>query len=124
MQKIKFLEAYEINSSFYGDEHPIIASNLNNLGLISFVEGDYQDAKDKIMKSLEITLKNFGFVHKDNARGFINLGRINANLGFFPESEKNLNQAKEIFEQLFGINDLRTQNVLKIIEIVRRKEKY
>ncbi|MEM3318795.1 MAG: tetratricopeptide repeat protein, partial [Thermoplasmatales archaeon] len=49
-----FNKSLQINRKYYGDEHPDVASDLNNLGNLYGIQGRYDDAEKMYNQALEI----------------------------------------------------------------------
>ena len=58
-------ESLEITRRVVGNEHPITASSLNNLGTLYCDKGDYDRALPLLQQSLEIRERVLGEEHPD-----------------------------------------------------------
>ncbi|MCQ2317771.1 MAG: tetratricopeptide repeat protein, partial [Bacteroidales bacterium] len=67
--------------SYYGEEHPDVATNYNNIGEIYSSQGDYSRALEYHTKSFEILKKIFGEEHPDVATSYNNIGIIYSSQG-------------------------------------------
>jgi len=56
-------QALAIDRAVYGDQHPSVARDLNNLGAAYFALGQQEKAKDYFQESYDIKLKFFGAEH-------------------------------------------------------------
>lgn len=72
-----YQRALTIGETHYGPENPIIATSLNNLGLLYKELGDLLKSKTYLEKSLEICRAYFGQTHKKTVITKDNLNAVN-----------------------------------------------
>ena len=73
----------------FGEDHADVASSYNNLALVYYSLGEYNQAKELHEKALTIRKKIFGEDHADLASSYNNLASVYNRLGKY-------NQAKEL----------------------------
>jgi serine/threonine-protein kinase len=89
-------QALEIYRKFYGEEHPVVAGVLNNLGAIETNRGNYSASEAYYRRALTITESWYGVNHPETAA---NLTAIAQQLSYQKkdaEAQKLLEQALEI----------------------------
>ncbi|MGC1122969.1 MAG: tetratricopeptide repeat protein, partial [Candidatus Methanofastidiosia archaeon] len=67
-------KALKIDLAIYGENHPDVARDYNNLGLAWYALGDSRKAIDYYEKALKIDVGIYGENHPDVARDYNNLG--------------------------------------------------
>ena len=87
-----------------GDEHPDVASSLNNLGVLCSNIGDYQSAESFYKQSLAIKKKAFGEKHPNLVLSLDNLGQLFSDIGDYKSAEPYYKQALEIRKQALGVD--------------------
>ncbi|HOY96896.1 MAG TPA: CHAT domain-containing protein, partial [Catalimonadaceae bacterium] len=97
-------QAYEIRKKIYDENHPVVATSLNNLGSLYWKMGDYAKAEPFQLKSLEMQKKNLGENHPDVAGLLGNLGILYQNMGRLQKAEPYHIQALDIRKKAFGEN--------------------
>ncbi|MEH2310839.1 MAG: tetratricopeptide repeat protein, partial [Nostoc sp.] len=58
-----YIEALAMRKRLLGDEHPDVASSLNNLAFLYDSQGRYSDAEPLYIEALEIAEKRLGANH-------------------------------------------------------------
>jgi tetratricopeptide (TPR) repeat protein len=71
--RLQHRRAFDLSSSVYGQEHPILAQDLNNLARASQKLGEYDDALDAFTRALAIAERTLGTEHSDYADALYNL---------------------------------------------------
>ncbi|MCD4697828.1 MAG: CHAT domain-containing protein [Bacteroidales bacterium] len=95
----EYLNASEIiNDILLPDNHPEKAPLLNNLAKLYKEKGQYGKAEDLYKKMLEIDREYYGRQHIIIAQDLHNLGVLYTTIGNLSEAEKQLTQAKSIYE--------------------------
>ena len=70
-------QAYDIRKKVFGDEHPLVASDLNNLAALLDEDPKNWDEAEKLYKeSLAIRKKVLGEEHPDVAESLNNLAEL------------------------------------------------
>ncbi len=92
----------EIDEKALGPDHPAVATDLNNLGLLYNKLGDYDKAEPLYKRALEIDEKALGPDHPGVATGLNNLGELYYNLDDFAKAEPLYKRALEITEEALG----------------------
>lgn len=89
--------ALKIDQDLYGHEHPIVARDANNLGLVLLDLHDLMGAKENFERALRIDEK-LGPDHSDTARDARNLGSV-------LRYQSKLENAKKCFERALRIDE-------------------
>jgi len=113
-----FKQALEIFKKIYGENHPDVASTLNNLGIVYYNQGRYNEAEELYKQALEIFKKIYGENHPDVASTLINLGIVYFNQGKYNEVEGLCKKALEILIKKFGENHPAVASTLNNLGIV------
>ena len=92
----------EIDEKALGTDHPSVARDLNNLGLLYKALGDYDKAEPLYERALEIDEKVLGPDHPNVAIRLNNLGSLYNNLGDYDKAEPLYKRALEINEKALG----------------------
>jgi CHAT domain-containing protein len=67
-------KAIAILSGIYGEKHPSVGSEFNNIAAVLEAKGDYQNAYDFYLKCLEIKRNAYGEIHREVAVTYNNIG--------------------------------------------------
>ena len=70
----QFESALKLQQDHFGNDHPIVAATLNNMGAILYSSGDWDGATSWYEKGLEIYRRIRGEDHLDTAGSYNNLG--------------------------------------------------
>ncbi|MGD8743336.1 MAG: tetratricopeptide repeat protein, partial [Granulosicoccaceae bacterium] len=87
---------FAIYESQVGIEHPIIATLLNNIGQMYYLQGRYADAEKVLQRALEIKRKFF-------APGTLSLAETYNHLGYLYYLQKKDAEAANMFDQAIAI---------------------
>ncbi len=99
--EVKLREAvYEAKK--FGDADPRLAANLNNLGSIYFLQGNYAAAEAFYERALRIRQKMLKPLDLDLATSLFNMGSLRARQNRLEEAAQLYRQALEIQEQVLG----------------------
>ena len=102
-QAIEYYEkALEIFKSFYGENHPSVASTLGNLGNARSALGEKKRAIEYYEKVLEITKSFHGAHHPSVADTLNNLGLAWSDLGENKKAVEYYEKALEILKSFYG----------------------
>ena len=80
----------------YGSDHPKVAADLNNLGLLLQAQGDLAGARLVYERALVILQKALGPEHPDTARSLNNLASL-------LQAQGDLAGARPLFERALAI---------------------
>lgn len=94
--------ALAIDEASYGLEHPQVAADLNNLGLVLRALGDMAGAKTQLERALAITEAALGSAHPSVASCLNNLGSVLKVLGDLAGAKANYERALAIHEAAYG----------------------
>ena len=83
-----------------GDEHPDVATSLNDLALLYKNQGRYDDAELLYIQALDIRKKLLGDKHYDVALSLNNLAVLYDNQGRYDDAQRLYIQALEIYKKL------------------------
>jgi tetratricopeptide (TPR) repeat protein len=120
-----FKKCLELAEQILGDDHPSIATSLNNLAYLYDSMGRYSEARELFIKSLEIREKYFGANHPETASILNNLGHLLYSIGNYSEAEPLFAKALEIRKQKLGIDHLHTALSLNnLAELYRAMGRY
>ncbi|GHO90358.1 tetratricopeptide repeat protein [Reticulibacter mediterranei] len=92
-----FRQALAIAQSF-GPEHLLVAVSLNNLGLLYWEQGQYEQAEPSLQQALHIWEKILGPHHPEIALPLNNLGLLYSKQGQYEQAESLLQRALHIRE--------------------------
>lgn len=99
-------QALQLAEQVFGQEHPYVATSLNNLAVLKQRSGEYSAAKSIYARSLAIRQRVFGGEHYSSAESMNNLGDLYRTLGNYAEAEPLLNKSLVINEKLYGSDSL------------------
>ena len=94
--------ALKIDEASFGPDHPEIARDVNNLGLLLQALGELPAARAHLDRALKINEASFGPDHPNVARDVNNLGLLLQDLGELPAARAYLERALKIDEASFG----------------------
>ncbi|HLJ97257.1 MAG TPA: CHAT domain-containing tetratricopeptide repeat protein [Gemmataceae bacterium] len=117
--------ASETFHAVLGEEDPLYAQSLNNLGVLCQDTGDYAQAARLFREALPILKKARGELHPVYATTLHNLGDVYADAGDLAQAEPLLRQSLELVQKSLGQdNGLYIQNLANLAKIQRRKHDY
>jgi tetratricopeptide (TPR) repeat protein len=90
--------------SRFGENHPHVATSLNNLALLYKNQGRYEAAEPLYIQALELTKQLLGENHPDYAQSLNNLALLYYSQGRYEAAEPLLIQALELRKQLLTEN--------------------
>ena len=88
----------------FGEEHPDVATSLNNLAALYKSQGKYSQAEPLYQQALEMTRRLLGEEHPSVATSLNNLAYLYSSQGRYSEAEPLYQQALEIYERCLGVN--------------------
>jgi tetratricopeptide (TPR) repeat protein len=95
-------ESLKIRKKVHENEHPDVASSLNNLALLYENQGRYEEAEPLYKESLKMRKKFLGDKHPDVAGSLNNLAELYRNQGRYEEAEPLYKDAHEMWQKLLG----------------------
>ena len=95
-------KALKIDLAVFGDKHPNVAREYNNLGLAWSNLGDDKKAIEYYSKALEIDMSVFGDKHPEVAIVYNNLGEAWSNLGDDKKAIEYYSKSLEILLEVYG----------------------
>jgi tetratricopeptide (TPR) repeat protein len=97
-----YRECLEITLKLLGQEHPYVASSLNDLAGLYEKQGKYEKAEPLYIKALQMREKLLGQEHPDVASSLNNLALLYVNQERYEEAEPLYKQAIQMLQKLFG----------------------
>ncbi|MDZ8094652.1 MAG: tetratricopeptide repeat protein [Nostoc sp. DedQUE05] len=97
-----YKKCLQISKKLLSEEHPDIASSLNNLALLYDFQGRYSEAEPLYQQALELRRKLLGEEHPDVAACLNNLASLYNSQGRYSEAEPLYQQALELRRKLLG----------------------
>ncbi|KKI98295.1 tetratricopeptide repeat family protein, partial [Prochlorothrix hollandica PCC 9006 = CALU 1027] len=94
-----------------GANHPDTAQGLNNLALLYYSMGRYEEALPLYRRSLAICEQELGANHPDTATSLNNLAGLYKSMGRYEEAEPYYLQAVSVFAQTLGSEHPNTNTV-------------
>ncbi|NEO41445.1 MAG: tetratricopeptide repeat protein [Moorea sp. SIOASIH] len=95
-------QCLNITRSHLGENHPDVATSLDNLGDIYYFQGRYDEAKPIYQQALEMRKQLLGHHHPDVATSLNNLAYLYHSMGRYDQAEPLIQQALEMYKQLLG----------------------
>jgi tetratricopeptide (TPR) repeat protein len=95
-----------------GENHPHVATSLNNLAELYKTQGKYAEAETLRLRCLEIERKTLGENHPQFATSLNNLAGLYLAQGKYAEAEPLYQRAITIFLEKLGENHPNTQTVM------------
>ncbi|MEM9092062.1 MAG: tetratricopeptide repeat protein [Cyanobacteria bacterium P01_F01_bin.53] len=88
--------------SRFGENHPDVATSLNNLALLYRSQGRYEEAEPLFLQALEMSRELLGQSHPSVATSLNNLATLYKSQGRYEEAEPLFLQALELSRELLG----------------------
>ncbi|NET67072.1 MAG: tetratricopeptide repeat protein [Moorea sp. SIO1G6] len=95
-------DALRIRKQLLGEEHPDIATSLNDLGLLYDAMGRYEQAEPLLNQALEMRRRLLGKEHPSVALSLNNLAELYYSMARYSEAEPLYTQALEMRKRLLG----------------------
>ncbi|NET67412.1 MAG: tetratricopeptide repeat protein [Moorea sp. SIO1G6] len=95
-------KALEIRQQVLGEEHPDVATSLNNLALLYSRQGRYQQAEPLFQQALDLRKRLLGDQHPHVATSLNNLAFLYYSQGRYQEAEPLYQQALDLRKRLLG----------------------
>jgi len=112
--------ALKINEAAYGPDHPTVAIDVNNLGLVLQALGDLPAAKQAFERALKIDEAAYGPDHPTVAIDVNNLGSVLQDLGDLPAAKQAFERAIAIGEAAYGPNHPKVATFINNLGLVLR----
>ena len=97
-----FIQCLESIKHHFGEEHPDVATSLNNLAALYLDIGRYSEAELLYQQDLKLTLRLLGAEHPDVATSLNNLAELYRETGRYSEAEPLYQQALKMLQRLLG----------------------
>ena len=94
----------EAVQSRLGDNHPLVATSLNNLAELYYFQGRYTEAEPLLLEALDLRKRLLRDNHPDLATSLNNLAYLYKSQGRYKEAEPLYLEALELFKRLLGDN--------------------
>ncbi|MBD0268846.1 MAG: CHAT domain-containing protein, partial [Cyanobacteria bacterium Co-bin8] len=101
-----YLRSLRLYVEALGENHPHVATSLNNLALLYVEQGNYEAATPLLMRSLAIRERALGETHPDVAEGLNNLASLYQDQAQYSEAEPLYRRALTILETTLGADHL------------------
>nr|WP_232224210.1 tetratricopeptide repeat protein [Mastigocladopsis repens] len=95
-------QCLEVTKKRLGEEHPSVASSLNNLAGLYNSQGRYSEAEPLFQQALELSKRLLGEEHPHVASSLNNLAALYNSQGRYSEAEPLFQQALELSKRLLG----------------------
>jgi CHAT domain-containing protein/Flp pilus assembly protein TadD len=102
LAEVEARRALEIRRKILGEEHPDVASSLNNLALLLRTRGDYAGAEPLLRESLTMFRKVLGDEHPNVAATMSNLGSLLKDRGNYAGAEPLARESLAMRRKLLG----------------------
>ncbi|GCL54469.1 hypothetical protein NIES3806_18110 [Microcystis aeruginosa NIES-3806] len=99
-----FKQCVEVTRCRLGDNHPDVATSLNNLAALYNSQGRYKEAEPLYLEALDLLKRLLGENHLDVATSSNNLALLYSYQGKYEEAEPLFLQALELFKRILGDN--------------------
>jgi len=99
-----------INQRCYKDNHPDVATSLNNLAALYREEGRYSEAEPLYVRSLSIREQQLGADHPDTAGSLFNMAALYYNMECYSQALPLIQRAVKIYEQALNPDHPTTQS--------------
>ncbi|NER24952.1 MAG: tetratricopeptide repeat protein [Symploca sp. SIO1C2] len=103
-----------------GEEHPDVATSINNLAGLYESQGRYEEAEPFYLQALEMNKQLFGDEHPNVATSINNLAFLYRRQGRYEEAESLYRQALEMRKRLLGEEHLDVANSLNNLAFLYR----
>ena len=106
-----------------GEEHPSVASSLNNLAYLYYSQGRYEEAEPLFIQSLDMRKKLLGEEHPDVATSLNNLAGLYYSQGRYEEAEPLYVQSLDMRKKLLGEEHPYTQGTQRAYQALLDNKK-
>ncbi|NEQ81057.1 MAG: tetratricopeptide repeat protein, partial [Moorea sp. SIO2I5] len=97
-----YQQALDLRKRLLGEEHPDVATSLNNLAALYSRQGRYQQAEPLYQQALQLFKRLLGEEHLDVATSLNNLAFLYESQGRYQEAEPLYQQALDLRKRLLG----------------------
>lgn len=108
--------------TWFGSDHPIVATNLNSLAVHLRDQGKYSEAEPLFRRALDLRETNLGKDHPDVATSLNDLALLLQAQSKYAEAEPLINRALDIYEAKIGKNHPDLVLVLYNLAALRMRE--
>ncbi|MBD2102058.1 FxSxx-COOH system tetratricopeptide repeat protein, partial [Leptolyngbya sp. FACHB-261] len=115
-------QALELRQRLLGQDHPDVATSLNNLALLYDSQGRYSEAEPLYLQALELRQRLLGQDHPDVATSLNNLALLYDSQGRYSEAEPLYLQALELRQRLLGQDHPSVANSLNNLAALYRAQ--
>jgi tetratricopeptide (TPR) repeat protein len=116
-------QCLEQSKRLLGQEHPHVATSLNNLAMLYDSQGRFAEAEPLYVQALELRKRLLGQEHPHVATSLNNLAGLYDSQGRFAEAEPLYVQALELSERVLGIAHPNTMTFRKNLELFRQQRR-
>ncbi|MFM7712165.1 MAG: tetratricopeptide repeat protein, partial [Microcystis sp.] len=113
-----------LHKRLLGDNHPFVATSLNNLAELYRSQGRYTEAEPLFLEALDLYKRLLGDNHPDVASSLNSLAALYHSQGRYTEAEPLYLQALDLYKQLLGNNHPNTKTVRNNLQIMRLQQKF
>lgn len=110
-----------IHEKALGGDHPQVAGELMNLGLIHYRRRDYSTAITLFSRALAAWEKTLGPTHRFTAACLNNLGLVSWRQADYPRAEVFFRRSLDVYERLYGPDSLRVVSPLANLGIIAKE---
>ncbi|MBE8968722.1 tetratricopeptide repeat protein [Nostocales cyanobacterium LEGE 12452] len=111
-----------IRKQTLGDEHPDVATSLNNLAFLYREQGHYKRAEPLYRQALEMYKRLLGNEHPGVANTLNNLAVLYSSQGRYEQAEPLYHQALEMYKRLLGNEHPDVANTLNNLAFLYREQ--
>ncbi|MEG3440083.1 tetratricopeptide repeat protein, partial [Pannus brasiliensis CCIBt3594] len=120
-----YRKSLDVAKQRFGEEHPAVATSLNNLAYLYRETGRYGEAEPLYRQALEMRKRLLGEEHPDVATSLNNLAYLYRETGRYGEADPLLRQALEMRKRLLGEEHLDVAMSLNnLAELYRETGRY
>jgi tetratricopeptide (TPR) repeat protein/class 3 adenylate cyclase len=113
--EINLQHAFQIRETILGEKHPDTAYTLNNLAMLYYAQGKYEQAEPLFTKALQIRETVLGQEDPDTAISLINLAIFYKDQDKFEQAEQYYLKALQIREKVLGTEHPETASGLSYL---------
>ncbi|MBP0022607.1 MAG: tetratricopeptide repeat protein [Roseofilum sp. SID2] len=117
-------EALKIRQLVLGEQHPNVASSLNDLGLLYLSMGRYEDALPLFQQALQMRQSLLGKQHRQVAISLNNLALLYREMGRYEEALPLFQDALQMNQTLLGEHPNVAQNLNNLAALYRSMGRY
>lgn len=95
---------------------------MHNLARAYIGQNRWIEAKDLMVKMIEIQTRQFGAKHPDRLMAMVELARVNEHLEQTDEAKKLLSEAIKIMKEIMGLGHPRTQIAISRLAAIYKRQ--